>query len=593
MLTEKQEQSSINVRGIFSERNFLVQKDRLLTVLFYVFVAIFLIFASVFFVHSKPVVYPRMFPTSNNERFLNLQQKYTHNLEETILNLLEPLVGPGKVKVAVQLDLNLKDAQHNIRSYDPEKQPVITTTNTLEKEIQNIIQKQHVSVIVDGNTRKGDKGIYQSRTQNEMDSYRRLIQNVMGYNPQRGDTLEIQNMPFTFNKTLHRKRNKTLLFFGTILFLFAILTVFVSFLVNSAKNKSLLPDDFTENMLEKIEQNPDRAATVIKNWIYIPPSLKSHDWTFIQKAGIILLASNETFVRHILIALNDEEVRQISKTMASLGVIPPQESIRVLKELYDAMFSGGTVVGNPMRVQQILSENPREQSSSNLSSALHQPLWQELSEIPTQTLSARLMSIRPEISAYILYQFSSEKASELIQNFSEKKATQVLLHLSHIGHLNEATNMKMEEEALVATRQILDTIHTPTGSEKTSEILSRLADTDLGQTVIKDLSEKDPSLAHKLAFSLIRFEDLSNWPNSSIQTLLKNTSKTTALAALAGATESVKSAVKRNVPPKIWEQLVNEIQSAEKDLTTDQILAARKKIITTAQTLIQQEKITL
>ena len=52
-------------------------------------------------------------PKPENENFLDLQQKYSHELEKSILNILEPLTGRDKVRVAIQLDLNLKNAKLN------------------------------------------------------------------------------------------------------------------------------------------------------------------------------------------------------------------------------------------------------------------------------------------------------------------------------------------------------------------------------------------------------------------------------------------------------------------------------------------------
>ena len=143
----------------------------------------------------------RFFPVphiqSDNEQFLTLQQKYVRNMEHTIVHLLEPLVGRGKVRAVVQLDLNLKNAhlgQHT-HTQNPQDANTSVSTDSSEKQIQNVIQKQHISVIVDGTSRKDDKSIYQPRTLQEMSTYRRLVQSAVGHDPNRGDTLEIQNMP--------------------------------------------------------------------------------------------------------------------------------------------------------------------------------------------------------------------------------------------------------------------------------------------------------------------------------------------------------------------------------------------------------------
>ena len=535
-------------------------------------------------------------PPSENESFLTLQQKYAQRLENTILKLLEPLVGRGHVQATVQVDLNLKNARHNISSYVPKTTQEIIKKQSFEKEIQNLIKRQNISVVIDGNIRKGDKGIYQPRTTQEMASYKRIIQSAVGYNPDRGDTLEVQNLPF-IQKAKRPIHLHPLFFLATLLFV-AGFVIIMTCLCCSHPNKTkqeIPPADFSPDVLDYIANNPTRAITVIKNWVYMPTKAKDSDWTPLQKIGIVLLALDEEIVRKILVALDDNEVRQVAKTMTSLGVIPPQESARILTELSHAMKNGSAVVGNPARVQQILAESPSEETLKfkETLQTPHSSLWQELASIDTQLLAHRLESLRPETTAYILYRLPPEKASELLQNFPENKTTQILIHLSHIGHIHATTNAKMEQEALTATRDILNTIHTPTGTEKTSEILSYLSQTQTGQTVLKDLNEKEPFLARTLASKLVHFEDIAHWPSHTIQTILRHTPKATAILALANASDSVKEAIRHNVPDTLWPQLKEDIFAQERRATTDQIGRARKEIVDNIKVLLNQGKIQL
>ncbi len=530
---------------------------------------------------------------NDNELFLSIQQRYERHLEHTILKLLEPLVGRGKVQVSVQIDLDLKNARHNVQSYHPHTQEVVST-QTFEKEIQNRIRKQHISVVVDGNIRKGGKGIYQPRTPQEMASYRQLIQSVVGYNISRGDTLEIQNMPFESRISSQRSLLPLLLVLSfVILALMLIISPFLC--VSKTATKETDTVQFSPDMLDKITQNPARAITVIKNWIYMPPNKNKVDWTPIQKVGIVLLALDENIVRQILIALDDNEVRQVAKTMTTLGVIPPQESARILAELYEAMTSGSAVVGNPIRVQQILSESTSE-ATLKFKETLqtpHSSLWEELAGLQTSLLASRLIPLRPEITAYILYRFSAEKASDILQQFPESKASQVLIHLSHIGHISPTTNTKMEQETLNIARDILNTIHTPTGTEKTSEIISQLSKTQNGQAVIKDINEKEPLLAKKLALKLVRFDDLAHWSDQNIQTLLRHTLRATAVTALINVSEGVKHAIFRNIPKSLSPQLEADILDKQKHAKLEDIQKARQEVVENIRTLLTQGKIQL
>ena len=576
------------------------QKKGILRAFFILLLAAFIGVAGLFLLCSNEPQISSFEPKSDNEKFLDLQQKYSNLQERRILNILEPLVGYGKVKVAVQLDINLKHAHvgqykeiSDFTSPSPTR-PTATQTRSFEKQIQNLIQQQHVSIVVDGNTQDKNKEIYQPRTQKEMDVYKRLVESAIGYNSRRGDTLEIQNMPFVSEKPFSPIPLAPI--FEIFLIVVAALLIFfgiLSCLISSSHSQK--ESTFSSEMLDQITKNPERIIAVIRNWIYMPTKSHKTDWLPIQKVGILLLALDENIVKQILVALDDDEVRQIAKTMTTLGVIPPSESARILKELYEAMFTGSAVVGNPQRVQQILSKSiPSENASiPQTIQNTHTSLWQELASVNSHTLALRLSDIASETVAYILYQLSSQKAGEIVQHLPEKKVTQVLLHLSHIGHLSTAVTQKVEQDALTIVRQILDTLHAPSGTEKTSEILTQISDTPIAQKVMQDISQKEPNLARKLASQLIRFEDISNWSDSNIQTLLKHTLRTTAVDAFAHAPNSILDTLKRNIPTHLWTSFLSEIQQKEIQLTDSQILKARQTIVDTARSLLQEGKINI
>ncbi len=540
-------------------------------------------------------------PPSANKQFLLLQQTYEKNLQHTLTNLLEPLAGPGKVRVAVTLDLDLKNAQIHHHSQtknlimEQDNTQTHLDTDTIEKQVQNAIQRQHISIVIDGLTTPHTKNIYQPRTPQEMETYAKLVKSAIGYNPSRGDTLEIQNMPFVFHSSPQNASKKSVLLFIYFVLLMASFLLLI-YPFTGDKNTSdtkKTQTDFSAKKLNQILQFPERATNVFKNWIYLPSSPKSSDWTPLQKVGIVLLTAEEDFVRQVLIALDDDEVRKISKVIATLGVIPPYESTRILNELYEAMFVGSTVIGNPVRAQQILMQNTKKSFcfTEPTWQSEHQPLWQELENISSQTLASKLETLSPELAAYILYQLSAQKAAETIPYFSATKTNQVLIHLSHIGQMRTETNQKMAEQALTYARRILDTLNTPSGDEKTVEILAQMKETSVGQNIIHNLSQQSPSLAKKLTAHLIRFEDLANWSPKAIRTLLKHTPRTTVLYALMNAPRNILKQIQDNIPAPIWQALEKEIQEKHKQILPDQIAQARQKIVEIARTLLNQDKI--
>ncbi len=76
-------------------------------------------------------------------------------------------------------------------------------THTVTVRESGTIKRISISVIVDGIYTNGSQGkmTYSSRSQNEIDQLKRLVESAVGFNAERGDTVEIANMRFIDSQT--------------------------------------------------------------------------------------------------------------------------------------------------------------------------------------------------------------------------------------------------------------------------------------------------------------------------------------------------------------------------------------------------------
>ena len=183
-----------------------------------------------------------------------MRLSYENRMAQSIETLLERSVGVGKVRAEVTADMDFDRVTTNSEVYDPDGQ-VVRSTQTVEEqanstekdnadqvsvsqnlpETQNaappaggptnssvstrteetvnyeisktvknqtresgIIKRLSVAVLVDGNYVDGKDGqtTYQPRSEAEMQQLEKLVKSAIGFNEQRGDTVELANMPF-------------------------------------------------------------------------------------------------------------------------------------------------------------------------------------------------------------------------------------------------------------------------------------------------------------------------------------------------------------------------------------------------------------
>ena len=173
------------------------------------------------------------------------------DMRAKILDVVEGVVGPGRARVVVTAQLSRESMTENSQRFDPDGrvlrseesteertrdvdgrdaavsasenlpeeetaepgEPTTTSSSDRESEIRNFeisttnttrvreagaVERLSVAVAVDGVTQLGEDGgtQYQPRPEAELQEIRDLVAAAMGYDAERGDTLEVRNLRF-------------------------------------------------------------------------------------------------------------------------------------------------------------------------------------------------------------------------------------------------------------------------------------------------------------------------------------------------------------------------------------------------------------
>lgn len=164
---------------------------------------------------------------------MEYQHRLEDGLEQKITGILEKALGPNKVIAKVSANLNLKRVESTEEKYDPERTVVKTEQRTQEtaqgqtpitpgsgadsnyqkadetiqyeltKAVNHIVElpgqitRLSVAVLIDGiyeQTKEGAK--YLPRPPEEMKHIQTIVEKAVGYDPGRGDQVEVVNIPF-------------------------------------------------------------------------------------------------------------------------------------------------------------------------------------------------------------------------------------------------------------------------------------------------------------------------------------------------------------------------------------------------------------
>ena len=313
--------------------------------------------------------------TATNNEMMRLEQERKIALK--IQNLLENSLGEDSVRAQVNLEMNFDQEVTNEEIYDPDTQVIRSQTSVTEEGVSNTkevpvsvsqnipnadvinnnngsysnnsrteevtnyeiskvvrnkvknngeIVRMSVAVLVDGVYEKNEEGkkVYRPRTAEEMEKITALVKSAAGYDAERGDKIEVENMRFVGLLPDYEEKEELLILGFTKAELMrlseglgvAIVAILVIIMVirplithafeasqnsdakligDSGKDENMLLSSFLSDVTDEvnfedmvnvdkidgrlkasslrkvndfIEKNPDAAVNVIRGWLY-------------------------------------------------------------------------------------------------------------------------------------------------------------------------------------------------------------------------------------------------------------------------------------------------------------------------------------
>lgn len=558
-----------------------------------------------------------------------LQRQYAEALQKEIVSLIERTTGAGTVYATVQVDLNLtretvhqKDVIPSGDSFEGsalasgEKESVVfqnealsdlSVTKSWIQSTSGIVQRLSVSVLIDGQMVQEQDGsvLYQPRTRAEMENYTTLIKAIVGFEEERGDTLEVLNLPFSEDARtfLGIKPIAWAQGFGLFLLLGVIVWLCAGFIIPMMRQlisgpvaKPVEIKRAERSLLEKAilvcRQNPERAIRVLKNWIRYP-LYKGRGYSPIQQAAILILTLGDGVARDLFRRMDEADVRSLGQAISSLGSVRVEDVQKCLDKFIHDVSSPISVTGTNEQVRRVFDRTMPKETSDQLYSEIRlssggQTVWSRLNELDIGILVPFLAEQKPETAALILFHLSDDVSARALGLLDRDFATRLMIHLTHLKHVRSDVRQKLEREIAVRVCELIQQSGSKTGVEKATAILKAMNKQDKTD-LISAVSKKEPEVAKKVGSWMMQFDDLAHLSDDQIKILLKYIDRQVAVLALHQAPMAVRDAFVRNMPSSVWMSLNRDM----KELTPYQLrgkAAARKAILITARELIGLKK---
>lgn len=262
-----------------------------------------------------------------------------------------------------------------------------------------------------------------------------------------------------------------------------------------------------------------------------------------EKAAMLILAIGEDNAVKLFHHMDDEEIREISQTMANLGTVSSNLVERLFVEFAEHMSSTGSLVGSYESTERLLMKALDSDRVQAIMEEIRGPagrtMWDKLANVNEVVLANYLKNEYPQTVAVVLSKIKADHSSRVLAALPESFAMEVIMRMLRM----EAVQKEVLDDVERTLRNEFMTNLARTARRDSHEMMADIfnsLDRNTENRFMTLLEERNRDSAERIKALMFTFEDLQKLDPQGVQTLLRNVDKDKLGVALKGASEQIK-----------------------------------------------------
>jgi flagellar motor switch protein FliG len=261
-----------------------------------------------------------------------------------------------------------------------------------------------------------------------------------------------------------------------------------------------------------------------------------------EKAAVVLLSLGEEHAS-VWQALDDEEIKEISQAMASLGTVHSVVVEDLLVEFVSGMSGAGAIMGSFEQTQKLLSAIMPPEKVDALMEEIRGPagrtMWDKLGNVNEAVLANYLKNEYPQTVAVVLSKIRSEHAARVLAALPEDFALECVTRMLRMEPVQREILDKIEQTLRTEFMSNLARTSKRDSHELMADIFNAF-DRQTEARFITALEERNRESAERIRALMFVFEDLGKLDPGGVQTLLRAVEKDQLALALKGASDTLR-----------------------------------------------------
>jgi flagellar motor switch protein FliG len=315
----------------------------------------------------------------------------------------------------------------------------------------------------------------------------------------------------------------------------------------------------------------------------------------LQKAALLVMSVGEDTAAKIFQLMHDDEIREISQTMANLGTVNATVIERLFVEFADQISSTGTMTGTYESTERLLMKVLDRSKVDTIMEEIRGPagrtMWDKLGNVHESVLANFLKNEYPQTVAVVLSKVKPDHGARVLSMLPEAFAMEVIMRMLRMESVQKDILDDVERVLRNEFMSNLARTSRRDAHEMIAEIFNNL-DRASEQRFLTALEERNRDSAEKVRSLMFTFEDLGKLDPGGVQTLLRNIEKDKLPLALKGASEALRDLFLSNMSERA-SKMLKEDMAAMGPVRLRDVEEAQLAMVTVAKDLAGKGEIML
>ncbi|MES2752146.1 MAG: flagellar motor switch protein FliG [Pseudomonadota bacterium] len=284
-----------------------------------------------------------------------------------------------------------------------------------------------------------------------------------------------------------------------------------------------------------------------------------------KRAAIMMLALGEQYGGKVWAMLDDDEVRELSLMMSSLGTVEADVVEDLMLEFVSRMSASGALMGNFDATERLLQQYLPSDRVTGIMDEIRGPagrnMWEKLSNVQEEVLANYLKNEYPQTIAVVLSKLKPEHAARVLAILPEDMALDVVGRMLKMEAVQKEIIERVEQTLRVEFMSNLSQTRRRDAHEVMAEIFNNF-DRQTETRFITSLEEDNRESAERIKALMFTFDDLVKLDAGSAQTLMRHVDKDKLGIALKGANEAVRDFFMGNMSSRAAKMLLDDMAAA-------------------------------